>query len=86
MLPSRAPDPETPTTHLNGTSVEGLDWLTIRTSGASPSGNRRLAPSGQKGVSRSGRKWMNLLPEKFASVVVTRVYLFAHFVAGMLSQ
>ena len=75
MLPSRAPDAETPTTYLKGISVEGPDRLTNWTSGANPSGNRRLAPSGQKGVSRSGRKWMNLLPEKFASVLVTRVYV-----------
>lgn len=29
MLPSPAPDAETPTTHLNGTSVGGPDRLTI---------------------------------------------------------
>src|ERR1035437_2530229 len=49
MLPSRAPDAETPTTHLNGTSVEGPDRLTNRTNGGTHSGNRLLAPVVKKG-------------------------------------
>src|ERR1039458_2883585 len=78
MLPSPAPDAETPTTHLKGISVEGTDRLTNRTSGANPSGNRRLALCGQKGVSRSSRKCVNPLTEKSANVLVRRVYITDH--------
>ena len=37
--------------------------------------NRLLSPGGQKGFLRSRRKWMNPIPEKFANVLVSRVYL-----------
>jgi hypothetical protein len=38
--------------------------------------SRALAyPVVQKGFLRASRKWMNLMPEKFKSVVASRVYL-----------
>jgi hypothetical protein len=41
---------------------------------SNPSGNRLFSHGGQKGCFPQSRKWMNLMPEKFASVLVTRVY------------